>query len=45
MATVMEDILFELPELGDQRIVISTDVVRGRLAAILGDDDLRRYIL
>ncbi len=45
MATVMEDILFDLPELGGQRIVISGDVVKTRLSAILGDDDLRRYIL
>jgi len=45
MATVMEDILFELPELGDQRIVITSELVKGRLSAILGDDDLRRYIL
>jgi ATP-dependent HslUV protease ATP-binding subunit HslU len=45
MATVMEDILFELPEVGDQRIIITSDVVKGRLSAILGDDDLRRYIL
>ena len=45
MATVMEDILFELPELGEQRIVITSDVVKARLSAILGDDDLRRYIL
>ena len=45
MAAVMEDILFELPEMGDQRIVISGEVVRGRLSTILGDDDLRRYIL
>ena len=45
MAAVMEDILFELPELGDQRIIITSDVVKGRLSAILGDDDLRRYIL
>jgi len=45
MATVMEDILFDLPELGGQRIVITSEVVRNRLSAILGDDDLRRYIL
>ena len=45
MATVMEDILFDLPELRGQRIVISGDVVKTRLSAILGDDDLRRYIL
>jgi len=45
MATVMEDILFELPELGEQRIVITSDAVKARLSAILGDDDLRRYIL
>ena len=42
---VMEDILFELPELGEQRIVITGDVVKARLSAIVGDEDLRRYIL
>ena len=45
MATVMEDILFDLPEMGGQRILIDAGVVRTRLNAILGDDDLRRYIL
>lgn len=45
MATLMEDILFDLPELGDQRILITAHLVRERLGAVLGDDDLRRYIL
>ncbi len=45
MATLMEDILFELPEVGEQRIVIDGNAVKARLADILGDDDLRRYIL
>jgi ATP-dependent HslUV protease ATP-binding subunit HslU len=45
MATLMEDILFELPEWPEQRIVIDGKTVKERLATILGDDDLRRYIL
>jgi ATP-dependent HslUV protease ATP-binding subunit HslU len=45
MATLMEDLLFALPEFPDKRIVYDGDKVRDRLAAVIGDDDLRRYIL
>jgi ATP-dependent HslUV protease ATP-binding subunit HslU len=45
MATLMEEILFELPEWAGQRIVIDAATVREKLGAVLGDDDLRRYIL
>ncbi len=45
MATLMEELLFELPEWPEKNIVVSADTVRSRLAAVLGDDDLRRYIL
>jgi ATP-dependent HslUV protease ATP-binding subunit HslU len=45
MATLMEDVLFSLPEWPDKTIVVDEAFVRQRLAAILGDDDLRRYIL
>ncbi len=45
MATLMEDLLFALPEFPDKRIVYDGDKVRERLAAVIGDDDLRRYIL
>ena len=45
MSTVMEDILFELPERADKEIRIDGAMVRERLAKVIGDDDLRRYIL
>jgi ATP-dependent HslUV protease ATP-binding subunit HslU len=45
MATLMEDTLFELPELAEKQIVFDGDRVRERLTAVVGDDDLRRYIL
>ena len=45
MATLMEDVLFELPEYPEQRIVFDAAQVRERLAKIVNDDDLRRYIL
>jgi ATP-dependent HslUV protease ATP-binding subunit HslU len=45
MATLMEDLLFDLPEWPDQRIVFSAAEVRERLTRVVNDDDLRRYIL
>ncbi len=45
MTTLLDDILFDLPERDDRRIVIDATVVRERLRAILEDEDLRRYIL
>ncbi|HEY3011337.1 MAG TPA: ATP-dependent protease ATPase subunit HslU [Gemmatimonadales bacterium] len=45
MAALMEDVLFELPEYPEKRIVFDADNVRERLARIISDDDLRRYIL
>jgi ATP-dependent HslUV protease ATP-binding subunit HslU len=45
MAALMEDVLFELPEYPEKRIVFNGTNVRDRLARIIGDDDLRRYIL
>lgn len=46
MATLMEDLLFALPdETVDRRIRYSAETVRTQLARILEDDDLRRYIL
>ncbi|MGH7527363.1 MAG: ATP-dependent protease ATPase subunit HslU [Gemmatimonadales bacterium] len=45
MAALMEDVLFELPELPEKRIVFDADKVRDRLARVVSDDDLRRYIL
>ncbi len=45
MAALMEDLLFELPEYPEKRIVFDAGEVRERLARIVNDDDLRRYIL
>jgi len=45
MATLMEDLLFDLPGLPDKRIVYDAAVVRERLSRIVADDDLRRFIL
>jgi ATP-dependent HslUV protease ATP-binding subunit HslU len=45
MAALMEDVLFELPEYPEKRIVFDAATVRERLARIISDDDLRRYIL
>jgi ATP-dependent HslUV protease ATP-binding subunit HslU len=45
MAALMEDLLFDLPDHPHKRIVFDADAVRERLARIVNDDDLRRYIL
>jgi ATP-dependent protease HslVU (ClpYQ) ATPase subunit len=45
MSTLMDEVLFELPEYPEKRIVMDRDAVRRRLEKIIDDDDLRRYIL
>jgi ATP-dependent HslUV protease ATP-binding subunit HslU len=45
MAALMEDVLFELPEYPEKSIRFDAPDVRERLAKIVNDDDLRRYIL
>jgi ATP-dependent HslUV protease ATP-binding subunit HslU len=45
MAALMEDVLFDLPDYPEKRIVFDAESVRLRLARIISDDDLRRYIL
>jgi ATP-dependent HslUV protease ATP-binding subunit HslU len=45
MAALMEDVLFELPDYPEKRIVFDAENVRQRLIRIISDDDLRRYIL
>jgi len=45
MSALMEDVLFELPDWPEKRIVFDAAGVRERLAKIVNDDDLRRYIL
>ena len=45
MSALMEEVLFELPDWPEKRIVYDATAVRERLAKIVNDDDLRRYIL
>ncbi|HLB53982.1 MAG TPA: ATP-dependent protease ATPase subunit HslU, partial [Gemmatimonadales bacterium] len=45
MATLLEELLFALPDWPEKRIVIDVPQVKERLAKVLGDDDLRKYIL
>jgi ATP-dependent HslUV protease ATP-binding subunit HslU len=45
MATLMEDLLFQLPEFPHKSVVYDAKIVRDRLSAVIDDDDLRRYIL
>jgi ATP-dependent HslUV protease ATP-binding subunit HslU len=45
MEKLLEDISFSAPDLVEQRIAISSDYVRQRLADLIEDEDLSRYIL
>jgi ATP-dependent HslUV protease ATP-binding subunit HslU len=45
LTTLLEDIMFDLPELDADRIVIDETLVQDRLSKVIKDEDLRRYIL
>jgi ATP-dependent HslUV protease ATP-binding subunit HslU len=45
MTTLLEDIMYELPDRGTEPVTIDAKVVRDRLKAIAEDEDLRKYIL
>jgi ATP-dependent HslUV protease ATP-binding subunit HslU len=45
MTTLLEDVLFDLPDRGTETITVDAAVVKDRLKAIVEDEDLRRYIL
>ena len=45
MATLLENLLFELPESGQKRVALKADDVSAVLDGILADEDLTRYIL
>jgi ATP-dependent HslUV protease ATP-binding subunit HslU len=45
LTTLLEDILFDLPEMGAKQIEINAETVRNRLKDIVEDEDLRKYIL
>jgi len=45
LTTLLEDVLFELPDYPTKHIVFNGESVRERLSKIVDDEDLRRYIL
>jgi len=45
LTTLLEDVLFELPDYPSKHIVFDGPAVRERLLRIVEDEDLRRYIL
>jgi ATP-dependent HslUV protease ATP-binding subunit HslU len=45
MSTLLEDVMYELPDRGTAPVHIDAKVVRDRLKAIAEDEDLRKYIL
>jgi ATP-dependent HslUV protease ATP-binding subunit HslU len=45
LTTLLEDIMFDLPDLAEKKITIDPDRVRDRLKDIVEDEDLRKYIL
>ncbi|MGH7483340.1 MAG: ATP-dependent protease ATPase subunit HslU [Longimicrobiales bacterium] len=45
MTTLLEDLLFDLPDRGDAGVSIGAAFVRERLQHVVEDEDLRRYIL
>ncbi len=45
MTTLLEDVLFGLPDRGTAPVMVDETMVRGRLKSVLEDEDLRKYIL
>jgi ATP-dependent HslUV protease ATP-binding subunit HslU len=45
MTTLLEDLLFDLPDVEHKKIVFDAAGVRERLMRIVNDEDLRKYIL
>jgi ATP-dependent HslUV protease ATP-binding subunit HslU len=45
MAALVDDVLFDLPDGSKRTITIDAPVVQARLAGVVRDDDLRKYIL
>ena len=45
LETLMEDVSFDAPEMGEKTVRVDADYVRDRLKGIVEDDDLSKYIL
>jgi ATP-dependent HslUV protease ATP-binding subunit HslU len=45
MSTLLEDLLFDLPEIAERHFEFDAQAVRNRLMHVVEDEDLRKYIL
>jgi ATP-dependent HslUV protease ATP-binding subunit HslU len=45
MERLLEEVLFEAPDMAGRRVVVDKSYVEGRLKGIIGNEDLSRYIL
>lgn len=45
MTTLLDDLLFELPDVSEKRFTFDEQLVRDRLMRVVEDEDLRNYIL
>ncbi len=45
MEKLLEDVSFDAPEMTDRKLTVDRDYVEGRLAELIEDEDLTRYIL
>ncbi|MEO8945731.1 MAG: ATP-dependent protease ATPase subunit HslU [Gemmatimonadaceae bacterium] len=45
MTTLLEDVLYELPDRGKETVNVDAEMVKSRLGKVVEDEDLRRYIL
>jgi ATP-dependent HslUV protease ATP-binding subunit HslU len=45
MTTLLEELMYELPDRGTDAVVVDAAMVRDRLKAVVEDEDLRKYIL
>jgi ATP-dependent HslUV protease ATP-binding subunit HslU len=45
MEKVLEDVLFEAPDIETHHVVVDSDYVKRKLEDIVGDTDLSKYIL
>jgi ATP-dependent HslUV protease ATP-binding subunit HslU len=45
MSTLLEDLLFDLPEVAERHVTFDAEAVRERLLHVVEDEDLRKYIL
>jgi ATP-dependent HslUV protease ATP-binding subunit HslU len=45
MTTLLEDVMYELPDRGREPVNVDAALVKLRLKKVVEDEDLRRYIL